>query len=313
MTRVVLNLCGVKSKGGITVLKNYLSQNKDKTFYVLYDNLDFEQYIKNFDIEFVDVKRRYHPILNLILQKEIIKKINTFDYVIHFGNFGFKTKIKSYTLIQNILPLVKPYSTVRNFLLNILYKLSFKISDEIIVQQRHVFDLIPRKHKTRIIGFIEIKSIKQSINDGFVTIYEENKNKNPKFQIELLEEISSKFDQKITVINLSLKKKNNSFNNKFNILNNLDRDEVLKVFKSNSVYIHTSEFETVGLPIYEALGLGLKVVTPNLEYMNLTNENIFKYEFGNYSSAISACSESIKESTSLYLNVPIYSEDWKLD
>ena len=82
MTRVVLNLCGVKSKGGITVLKNYLSQNKDKTFYVLYDNLDFEQYIKNFDIEFVDVKRRYHPILNLILQKEIIKKINTFDYVI---------------------------------------------------------------------------------------------------------------------------------------------------------------------------------------------------------------------------------------
>ena len=126
MTRVVLNLCGVKSKGGITVLKNYLSQNKDKTFYVLYDNLDFEQYIKNFDIEFVDVKRRYHPILNLILQKEIIKKINTFDYVIHFGNFGFKTKIKSYTLIQNILPLVKPYSTVRNFLLNILYRYLLK-------------------------------------------------------------------------------------------------------------------------------------------------------------------------------------------
>ena len=118
MTRVVLNLCGVKSKGGITVLKNYLSQNKDKTFYVLYDNLDFEQYIKNFDTEFVDIKRRYHPILNLILQKDIIKKINTFDYVIHFGNFGFKTKIKSYTLIQNILPLVKPYSSVRNILLN---------------------------------------------------------------------------------------------------------------------------------------------------------------------------------------------------
>ena len=313
MKRVVLNLCGVKSKGGITVLNNYLSQNKDKTFYILYDNLNFEQYIKNFDIEYINVKRRYHPILNLILQKDIIKKINTFDYVIHFGNFGFKTKIKSYTLIQNILPLVKPYSSVRNFLLNFLYKLSFKISDEIIVQQRHVFDLIPSKYKTRIIGFIKTKSIKQSINDGFVTIYEENKNKNPKFQLELLEEISSKFEQKITVINLSLNKQNNSFNDKFTILNNLDRDEVLKVFKRNSVYIHTSEFETVGLPIYEALGLGLKVVTPNLEYMNLTNENIFKYEFGNYSSAINACNESIKKTGSLYLDVPIYSEDWKLD
>ena len=313
MKRVVLNLCGVKSKGGITVVKNYLSQNKNKTFYVLYDNLDFEQYIKNFDIEYIDIKRIYHPILNLILPKEIIKKINTFDYVIHFGNFGFKTKIKSYTLIQNILPLVKPYSSVRNILLNFLYKLSFKISDEIIVQQRHVFDLIPSKYKTRIIGFLEIKSIKQSINDGFVTIYEENKNKNPKFQIELLEEISSKFDQKITVINLSLKRKNNSFNNKFNVLNNLDRDEVLKVFRNNSVYIHTSEFETVGLPIYEALGSGLKVVIPNLEYVNLTNDNIYKYEFGNYSSAINACNESVKKRNSLYSDVPIYSENWKLD
>ena len=313
MKRVVLNLCGVKSKGGITVVKNYLSQNKNKTFYVLYDNLDFEQYIKNFDIEYIDIKRIYHPILNLILPKEIIKKINTFDYVIHFGNFGFKTKIKSYTLIQNILPLVKPYSSIRNILLNFLYKISFKISDEIIVQQRHVFDLIPSKYKTRIIGFLEIKSIKQSINDGFVTIYEENKNKNPKFQIELLEEISSKFDQKITVINLSLKRKNNSFNNKFNVLNNLDRDEVLKVFRNNSVYIHTSEFETVGLPIYEALGSGLKVVIPNLEYVNLTNDNIYKYEFGNYSSAINACNESVKKRNSLYSDVPIYSENWKLD
>ena len=71
MKRVVLNLCGVKSKGGITVLNNYLSQNKDKTFYILYDNLNFEQYIKNFDIKYINVKRRYHPILNLILQKEL--------------------------------------------------------------------------------------------------------------------------------------------------------------------------------------------------------------------------------------------------
>ena len=122
-----------------------------------------------------------------------------------------------------------------------------------------------------------------------------------------------KFEQKITVINLSLKKQNNSFNDKFTILDNLNRDEVLKVFKNNSVYIHTSEFETVGLPIYEALGSGLKVVTPNLEYINLTNENIFKYEFGNYSSAINACNESIKKTSSLFVDVPIYSEEWKLD
>ena len=69
---------------------------------------------------------------------------------------------------------------------------------------------------------------------------------------------------------------------------------MIEVFKQHSTYIHTSEFETVGLPIYEALESGLNVVIPNLDYVNLTNENKFKYEFGNYESAINAFNESIK-------------------
>ena len=100
--------------------------------------------------------------------------------------------------------------------------------------------------------------------------------------------------------------------NNFNVLEDLDRNELMQVFKSHSTYIHTSEFETVGLPIYEALELGLKVVVPNLEYINLENENIFKYEFGNYSSAINAIDESIKNLEKVYCDVPIYYENWNL-
>ena len=47
MTNVVINLCGVKSKGGITVVNNYLAQNKTKNLYVIYDNLDIKKYIEN--------------------------------------------------------------------------------------------------------------------------------------------------------------------------------------------------------------------------------------------------------------------------
>ena len=238
-------------------------------------------------------------------------QINTYDYVIHFGNFGFKTNIKSYTLIQNILPLVRPFSSLKNFVLNILYKYTFRISDEIIVQQEHVAKLIPKQYITKIIGSIEIKNIKQSNNLGFVTIYEENKNKNPKFQKELLREISSKYDEKITVVNLSTN--NEIYNNNFFILQDLSRNESIEVFKQHSTYIHTSEFETVGLPIYEALESGLNVVIPNLDYVDLTNENIFKYEFGNYASAINACNESIKNLDKEYCNVPIYYENWNLE
>ena len=310
MKKIVINLCGVKSKGGITVINNYISQNKSNTLYVLYDNSDLDKYIKNFDSKFIDTKRIYHLFLNFFLDKQTLEKINSYDYIIHFGNFGFKTTIKSYTLIQNILPLVKPLSSLRNFTLNLAYKYTFKITDEIIVQQKHVADTIPNQYKTKIIGSFEIKKIKQSENIGFVTIYEEIKNKNPKFQKELLREIASKFDEKITVINLSTN--NEIYENNFNVLEDLDRNELMQVFKSHSTYIHTSEFETVGLPIYEALELGLKVVVPNLEYINLENENIFKYEFGNYSSAINAIDESIKNSEKVYCDVPIYYENWNL-
>lgn len=310
MKKIVINLCGVKSKGGITVINNYISQNKSNTLYVLYDNSDLDKYIKNFDSKFIDTKRIYHLFLNFFLDKQTLKKINSYDYIIHFGNFGFKTTIKSYTLIQNILPIVKPLSSLRNFALNLAYKYTFKITDEIIVQQKHVADTIPNQYKTKIIGSFEIKKIKQSENIGFVTIYEEIKNKNPKFQKELLREIASKFDEKITVINLSTN--NEIYENNFNVLEDLDRNELMQVFKSHSTYIHTSEFETVGLPIYEALELGLKVVVPNLEYINLENENIFKYEFGNYSSAINAIDESIKNLEKVYCDVPIYYENWNL-
>ena len=310
MKKIVINLCGVKSKGGVTVINNYISQNKSNTLYVLYDNSDLDKYIKNFDSKFIDTKRIYHLFLNFFLDKQTLEKINSYDYIIHFGNIGFKTTIKSYTLIQNILPLVKPLSSFRNFALNLAYKYTFKITDEIIVQQKHVADTIPNQYKTKIIGSFEIKNIKQSENIGFVTIYEEIKNKNPKFQKELLREIASKFDEKITVINLSTN--NEIYKNNFNVLEDLDRNELMQVFKSHSTYIHTSEFETVGLPIYEALELGLKVVVPNLEYINLENENIFKYEFGNYSSAINAIDESIKNLEKVYCDVPIYYENWNL-
>ena len=310
MKKIVINLCGVKSKGGITVINNFISQNKSNTLYVLYDNSDLDKYIKNFDNKFIDTKRIYHLFLNFFLDKQTLEKINSYDYIIHFGNFGFKTTIKSYTLIQNILPLVKPLSSLRNFALNLAYKYTFKITDEIIVQQKHVADTIPNQYKTKIIGSFEIKKIKQIENIGFVTIYEEIKNKNPKFQKELLREIASKFDEKITVINLSTN--NEIYKNNFNVLEDLDRNELMQVFKSHSTYIHTSEFETVGLPIYEALELGLKVVVPNLEYINLENENIFKYEFGNYSSAINAIDESIKNLEKVYCDVPIYYENWNL-
>ena len=151
MEKIVLNACGIKSKGGITVLKNILKEANNIDF-LIYDNHELEDYINGVEKLFIEYPRFTHPLLNILINKNYLKKINSFDKIIHLGNFGFKTSNYSYTFIQNILPLVKPYSSIRNFILRLLYFFSFKISDEIIVQKHHVSDLIPKSLRKKIIG-----------------------------------------------------------------------------------------------------------------------------------------------------------------
>ncbi len=40
MKRIVINACGLKSKGGITVFKKLIENNTDVKFYIVYDNFE---------------------------------------------------------------------------------------------------------------------------------------------------------------------------------------------------------------------------------------------------------------------------------
>ena len=151
MARVVLNICGVKSKGGLTVLNNFLKNNSNLDLFIIYDNPVLESLVTKYENEFIRVPRYFHPFLNFFINKNTKQKINNCENIIHFGNLAFKTKLKTFTFIQNILPLVAPTNSFRNLFLRIFYSYSFKISDEIIVQQEHVADLIPDQYITKII------------------------------------------------------------------------------------------------------------------------------------------------------------------
>ena len=100
MTKVVINLCGIKSKGGVTVVNNYLKQNNTKNLYVIYDNLEFKKYIDNFDSQFITTKRIYHPFLNILLNKNIKEKINSYDYIESFCLISFLGMLIVITLID---------------------------------------------------------------------------------------------------------------------------------------------------------------------------------------------------------------------
>jgi len=313
--KIVLNACGLKSKGGITVLKNLIKKADNVDFFLLYDNHDLENYISGVEKLFIEFPRISHPLLNILINKSKLKKINSFDKIIHLGNFGFKTKNYSYTLIQNILPLVSPYSSFRNFMLRILYYYSFRLSDEIIVQQQHVSDVIPHSLRKNIIGEVTFKSVEQSKNEGFVVIFDDVKNKNPHFLINLILKLAEE-NYKVDVIcsNIKSEKLFNQIENNLNIkyFENVTTEEVLSIFKNNRCYIHTSKYETVGLPIYEALESGLKVIVPDESYIALENQNIFKYTLGDLNSAVDACLEANSLPLIEKLEVPVYSENWNL-
>ena len=305
MERIVLNLCGIKSRGGINIAKNFLEKNNHLDIFILYDNESLNKFIENYKKKLISIPRYLHPFLNLFLSQDTRESINQSDLIIHFGNFGFKSKIKTLTFIQNILPLVSPFSSFRNIFLRLLYIFSFSISDEIIVQQEHVAKHINSK-KTRIIGTLISKKVKQNNEGGFVLIVDDNKNKNPEFLIKLTNKLIE-LKHEVTVINTS----NFTISNSAKVVESPNHDELLNIFKKNQTYIHASEYETVGLPIYEALNIGLKVVVPEKDYLSMENPNIFRYKNGNLESAVQACLNSNNKKSD-FEEIPVYVENWGL-
>ena len=135
------------------------------------------------------------------------------------------------------------------------------------------------------------------------------------FLINLILELANQ-NHKVDVI-CSTKKSTKLFNSirdnqNVKFFENIKNEEVFSIFKKNRCYIHTSKYETVGLPIYEALESGLKVVVPDENYVSLENENIFKYTLGNLNSAVEACRLANTKSSTEKLEVPVYSENWNL-
>ena len=179
MKKLVLNACGVKSLGGVKLFVEAfeLLVEADTEITVLYSENAFYSELKNQSLEnqyvtFIKLtnKRFLHPFLKLITNRSQRKIIESSDAIVHFGNFGFKTKIKSFVLIQNILAFV--LKDLKNMILRIFISRSIKSSNYVIVQLRHVSELIGQEYENKIIEIGEIEE---------VTINAKNKSNNVVF------------------------------------------------------------------------------------------------------------------------------------
>lgn len=310
--KLVLNACGVKSLGGVKLFVEAfeLIVESRTEIIVLYSEDEFFTELKyqsddNKKIKFIKLtNRRYlHPYLHLILNKNLKNLINESDAIIHFGNFGFKTKTKTFVLIQNLLPFVK--TDIKNLILKYYISKSMKSSDHIIVQLSHVSKFFNQKYKNKIleIGNIEEHIVEANKNSGKLVFFGSKvTNKNFQFMVDVLKA----YDDEINVTIINPPENIPGFNCVYTETNN----QALKVLSENDIYFHASDYETVGLPLYEAQNLGLKLVIPQKPYTTYFNsDSVFIYEHKNLKSALVKIKQAnnlkIKNSKAL-----IYKENW---
>lgn len=310
--KLVLNACGVKSLGGVKLFVEAfeLLVESGAEIVVLYSEEEFYNELKNQSLEnelitFIKLtdKRYLHPFLVLITNIKQRKLIESYDAVIHFGNFGFKTKNKSLVLLQNVLPFVQ--QNLKNVLLKYFINRSIKFSEYVIVQLKHMNEIIEKKYRDKIIeiGEIEEVIVDASNKSGKIVFFGSDiPNKNYDFMVKALQTISQ--NSTITVINPPKNIK------EFNCVYTETQDQTLSVISENEIYLHASEHETVGLPIYEAQNLGLKIIIPKRPYSDYFKyENVFFYEYKNIDSAV----QKIEEAKNLKLKhskALLYNENW---
>ncbi len=310
--KLVLNACGVKSLGGVKLFVEAfeLLVESGAEVIVLYSEEEFYNELKNQSLEnelitFIKLtdKRYLHPFLVLITNSKQRKLIESNDAVIHFGNFGFKTKNKSLVLLQNVLPFVQ--QNLKNVLLKYFINRSIKFSEYVIVQLKHMNEIIEKKYRDKIIeiGEIEEVIVDASNKSGKIVFFGSDiPNKNYDFMVKTLQTISQNYT--ITVINPPKNIK------EFNCVYTETQDQTLSVISENEIYLHASEHETVGLPIYEAQNLGLKIILPKRPYSDYFKyENVFFYEYKNIDSAV----QKIEEAKNLKLKhskALLYNENW---
>ena len=277
---IVLNICGVKSLGGLKIAENAIKSISESQFdlILLHNNnlpVNTSDTVDFVEIE-TDLHRFFHPYLNIFLDEKEISLINNSDATIHLGNFGFKTKNKSFVMIQNILPFEK--KDFKNIVLRYFVHKSFKQSDYVIYQLDHVTESIKKHFHNKLIGIGEIKKSLKNLNPqvGIISIISNIRNKNSTFLQNVLDEVSNA-NPNIKITKITSEEANKDVSSK----------NFLQSLKEHSIYFHASFYETVGLPLYEASSNGLFVVGPDKNYMNyFDNGNSAKYSENNVSSAV---------------------------
>ena len=309
--KLFINASNCHQGGGKTLLDSFISgiSDNDINYYFFIDKRYKipEIYHRNIIFHKVNLYER------LFITKRIKKLCVKDDIILYFGNLPPITKYnfnKVVLLLSNRFYVdkisFKGFSVkdiVKISLEKIYFNLTKKNVNEIVVQTRTMKNLLAKSLPNMPIKILpfENSSLTKSQNftkDPFTFIYVASLIPYKNHQILLQAWLNLKVEGEsprlyLTIDqNNSLKKWIKSFISKHSLnivlLENLNRNELLNIYKKCEYLIYPSTFEAYGLPLIEASNYGLKILAADLDYCW---DLITPYDFFNPydSTSVSRC------------------------
>ena len=208
------------------------------------------------------------------------KFINTKNPLLTFGDLPLRYKGKQTLFLQNILIINCQY-TFRNFkflIMNLIFRINLRYVNKFIVQTEVMRNLLVNNYNISksmidIIYFppseeiIKKKNNLQKKNNSLIKLFYPSSAYHYKNHF-LISKINDDQIIKNCQIYLTINEKELHLNNKSMIkfLGTLDFKRVIDVYEEVNALLFLSDKESYGLPLVEAMFLGLHIICPDLEY-----------------------------------------------
>lgn len=279
--RIIINGMGCPVSGGRLVLEELIKTLPENYSAKVFIPFKPPKKIKKINVEYVYRPHKIwgqflRPILEIHIYLSIFFGFS--EFVINLSNYGFSKRNRSILYFHNpiLLDLHRKEGFGNgqgNFLVRFALHSSLKNSKLIIVQTNHVKNLIQNYidyYGVNLIGeilvvkpshILSMKKHKPKISSPYFKLFYPAHNF-PHKRLDLA--ISAVHQLKSVKLFLTTNEKRELGNTIF--LGHIQYSEVKKHFSNSNALLFTSERETLGLPLLEALEYGLPAVLPNIPY-----------------------------------------------
>ena len=294
MARILIQGTSSLSPGSIEIFKDFLSNgpNNIKVIVLCPSSLKSLTFFKNLNKKKNNYKLYFvpHSISGIALgpfidlvSTLILEKINLIDHYINFQNYGlcFSSNFSLFFHNGHYIGRKNTLSRVGKFKLIFKKQLlifNFKKAKKIFVQTNHMFNDLKSFYKQKNINDSNIELLPINLPKkkllppikkyNFQLFYPCMDLPHKRCNLAINSVINTtKVKKDIGLIITIKKSKKYKLNRNVNFIGSLNKEKVLKLYSGSNALLITSDRESLGLPILEAISYSIPIIAPRLPYV----------------------------------------------